>query len=127
MKKMGFALSLEAISSLFLLIIAASTLPLYQFRQSSANDFFDCSDAALVLSKTRAFSDGSLQGKVGAAGEFSGLCIEASSPLVSASSCTGEKETGEKFSFTFPIWQGEAVQDARVSCWRELPGRQDAP
>lgn len=127
MKKTGFALSLEAVSSLFLLIIAVFALPLYQFRQSGANDFFACSDAAVVLSKTRAFSDGGLQGKVDAAGEFSGLCIGASSPLASASSCTGEKETGEKFAFTFPIWQGGAVQDAHVSCWRELPGRQDVP
>lgn len=119
MKKTGFALSLEAVSSLFLLLFAVSALQLYQFRQSNANDFFACSDAALALSKTRAFSGASLQEKVDGAGEFSGLCIEADSALASASSCAGEKETGEKFSFAFPVWQGGAVQDARVSCWRK--------
>lgn len=117
--KKGFVLSLEAVSSLFLLIMAVAALSLYQFRLGGADGFFACSDAAVVLSKSHAFSDGSLQEKAEAASQLSGLCIEADSPLASASSCTGENQAqGEKFSFTIPVWQGGAVQSARVSCYR---------
>ena len=119
-RKTGFVLSLEAVSALFLLLIAASSLSLYRFTKPSASDFFACSDAAVVLAKAHAFSDGSLQEKVGRGGKLSGLCIEAASPLASASSCEGGEEADEKFSFSIPVWQGGSVQNAQVSCWRAV-------
>jgi len=115
--KSGYLLSLEAVTAVFLLLIAASSLPLFRFQEDRPQDFFLCSDAAIVLSKSHAFADGSLQEKVQTASELSGLCIEAYSPLTSASSCEGEGADAERYAFTVPIWQSGALQEARVSCW----------
>jgi hypothetical protein len=116
----GFVLSLEAVSALFLLLIAASSLSLYRFPEPSANDFFACSDAAVVLAKAHAFSGASLQEKVDRAAGLSGLCVEASSPSSSASSCESGKEAKERYSFSIPVWQGEGVEAAQISCWRAV-------
>jgi hypothetical protein len=117
-RRAGFVLSLEAVSALFLLLIAASSLSLFRFPETDASGFFACSDAAAVLAKAHAFSEGSLQEKVDREGKLSGLCIEAISPSASASSCEGRGAAGEKFSFSIPVWQGEGVRNAQVSCWR---------
>ncbi len=114
----GYALSLEAVSAIMLLLMAVSTFELFQFPRENAHAFFTCSDSAIALSKTHAFSDGSLAEKVGLAGALSGLCIEANSPLASASSCGGATNAGEKFSFSIPVWQAGTLQDASVSCWQ---------
>ena len=113
----GFLMALEAAASLFLLVIAASAIPIFHLQKTSAHDFFLCSDAAVILSKTNAFSDGSLQEKLDKAASLSGLCIGASSAAAFASSCEGNG-AGEKFSFALPVWQDGAVENATVSCWR---------
>lgn len=115
--KRGYVLSLEALSAVFLLLIAASSLALFRFPEERAQDFFACSDVAIVLSKSPAFADGSLQEKVQTASGLSGLCIEASFHDSSASACEKEAQ-GEKFSFSIPIWQSGTVQVAEVACWR---------
>jgi len=113
----AFLMLLEAASCILLLLFAASFLRLFYLRHASAADFFICSDAALVLAKSHAFSDGTLQQKVEDASLRSGLCISAESPQQSSSSCKGGAP--ERYSFSIPIWQGGAVQSAQVGCWRQ--------
>ena len=93
----GYVLSLEAASALILLLVATSALQLYNFRQDSAGDFFACSDAAVVLAKSHAFSGEGLQEKAGQASKLSNLCISARSQLASFSSCGKPDGAVEKF------------------------------
>ena len=117
-KKEGFLMSLEAACSLFLLIISLSLFPAPSLQKGSAHDFFLCSDAAVVLLKSGAFSSQAALGeKTGQASGLSGMCISASSPGASASSCTGRG--AQEFSFSFPIWQHGSLSQAEVSCWRQ--------
>jgi hypothetical protein len=114
----GFLMSLEAAASFLLVLSAASLLPHLYLAENSAQagDFFMCSDAALLLSKTNAFSGAALQEKVEKLSRLSGMCIEADSPDASASSC--ESGAGEQFAFNFPVWQAGELRQASVSCWR---------
>lgn len=112
----GFLFTLEAVSSVMLLIIAASFLPAFQLKKGNAETFFLCSDAAGVLIKSQAFSEGSLAGRVAELEGLSSLCIEADSGTqAAASSCPGQG--GERISFTFPVLSGGRIRNARVSCW----------
>ncbi len=116
----GFLMSLEAALSLVLLLMALQALALYQPKQQEAGGFFLCNDAAIVLVKTGSFSDQSgLEGGIKKISSLAGECVEASSPSASASSCPGTPaHSAEKLSFSFPVWQGSAVETATVSCWR---------
>lgn len=114
----GFVLSLEAASSLALLLIAASALALFSFQEANAGDFYACSDAALLLSKSHAFSDGTLGERVAQVHSLTGMCAVASSPAASSSSCGGARDATEKFSFTMPVWQQGGLRSAKVECWR---------
>ena len=108
----GFLMSLEAAASLLLVLIALSTLALFEVKQGHEGDFFLCSDAAVALVKTGAFSGGHLREAVEEASGISGLCISAGGQ----SSCSYGGQ--EKYSFSMPVWSGLGVQSAEVSCWR---------
>ena len=118
-EKSGFLFTLEAASSLVLLIIASSFILAFHLPQSHAEGFFLCSDAAGVLVKSSAFSGGSLQERVGELESLSSLCIEAGAAGETASSsCV--PSGGDKYSFTFPVLAGAAsrIENATVSCWQ---------
>jgi len=119
----GFLMTLEAAFSLTLLIIAAAALPAFLPQKNSAPDFFLCTDAAAALANSGAFSDATglqLQGQVNSMHALSGMCVEASVPLGrQASSCAKAKEGKEKTQLTVPVFDGNFVQNAGVSCWFE--------
>jgi hypothetical protein len=116
MGKNAFLASFEAASAILLLFVAASAIPLYQFQKSHAQEFFLCSDAAILVSKSGDFSHGSLLLQAQEIKELSSTClslqIAGEGPV---SSC--ELEKGEVFSFTFPVWS-EGLQELRLKCWR---------
>lgn len=111
----GFLMSLEAAFSLTLLLIALSVLPAFQAQKNPAPDFFLCSDAALSLAKSGAFSSGKLQDSLNSMHDLSGMCFSAAS-IPSAGCPSGAK--GEKISFSIPAFDGTALKEATVSCWR---------
>ena len=117
----GFLFTLEAVSSLLLLMIAASFLPSFRLQESHADEFFLCSDAAGVLVKSSAFSGGHLQEKVAELENISSLCIEAGAEGAAASSSCPDTR-GDRYSFTFPVLLAGHIANASVSCWqREAP------
>jgi len=116
----AFLMTLESASAIFMLIIAASAFSLFSFPESSAGDFYICSDAAIILSKSRAFSDNALSLEVEKLGRLSGMCIKAEGAGSFASNCFGDSGAKkEKFSFSFPVWKDGMVQQASVGCWRK--------
>jgi len=119
-KRLAFLFSLEAAFSLTLVIVAATYLFAFAPQKESAGEFLACSDAAGALLKMRSFStQETLQAAVGEAGGLLGVCVEAESPGLSASSCkAGEGGVGEKYSSSFPIWKEGRVENARVGCYR---------
>jgi len=119
-KRRAFVFSLEAAFSLTLAVIASSCLLAYGPQEESAGEFLACSDAAGALVELRAFSSQeNLQAAVLEAGALLRTCVEAESNGVGASSCEGgAKGSGEKYSFTFPVWKGGRVENARAGCRR---------
>ncbi len=113
MRLKGFLMSLEAAASLLLVLVALSTLALFEVKQGHEGDFFLCSDAAVALVKTGAFSGGRLHLAVEEAYGISGLCISAGGE----GSCSYGGQ--ERYSFSMPVWSGTEVQSAEVSCWRQ--------
>ena len=112
-KQQGFLMSLEAAASLVLIAISLAALPLFEIRGGQENDFFLCSDAAVVLLKSGALSGAGVQQQINEAATLSGVCIEANG----ASSCGYNGE--DRFAFTFPVWKDGRVQQSTVSCWRQ--------
>ena len=114
----GFLMSLEAAASLLLVMVALSALPLFSARAGREGDFFLCSDAAVALAKSSAFSGASaLQEGVERAASLSGICLSAGSGVLSSSSCSQDARS-EVYAFSFPVWSGGAMGSARVYCWR---------
>ena len=111
-------MSLEAVSSLLLLVVALAALPLFQAKAGHEGDFFLCSDAAVALAKSSAFFGASaLQEGVAQAASLSGMCLSAGSGAISSSTC-GQGASSEVYAFSFPVWSGGAMGSARVYCWR---------
>ena len=129
-KRLAFLFSLEAAFSLTLAIIAAAYLFAFAPQQEEAGAFLACSDAARVLAQSHAFSSqGRLNATVFEAGSLLGACVEAEiEDGMTADSCgegtpgaaagKGWRAGGNVFSFSFPVWSGGKLQDARVSCWQ---------
>jgi len=114
----GFLMSLEAAFALTLLLIAGSALPAFSQPKNAAPDFFLCSDAALALVKSDAFSDGSLQARLDSMHALSGMCF-SSGAAVSSGCAIAAQAGGEKLSFSVPSYQGGALRKLAVYCWRE--------
>ena len=117
-KRLAFLFSLEAAFSLTLVIVASAYLLAFAPQKESAGEFLACSDAAGALAEMRAFSSQEkLQAAVNEAGTLLGMCVEAESEGASASSCTpGEGGSGEKYSFSFPVWVEGKLKNARAAC-----------
>ena len=111
----GFLMSLEAAFSLTLLLIALAALPVFSAQKNTAPDFFLCSDAALSLAKSGAFSNGGLQGRLDGMHDLAGMCFSAGS--LSSAGCSRDTE-GEKISLSIPAFDGTELKEATVSCWR---------
>jgi len=111
-------MSLEAAASLMLLAISLHALQLFEFDSGSEGAFYLCSDAALVLSKTNAFSSAELlQEKTSEAALLSGTCIFSETGSFSANTCGAAPEGKEVRAFSFPAWSMGKVATARVYCW----------
>jgi len=117
-KRLAFLFSLEAAFSLTLFLVAPAYLLAFSPQEEDAGKILACSDAAGALSGIRAFSSqDALDAAVEEAGALTGACVEAESGGIGASSCgTGRGKTGEKYSFSFPIWKNGRVENARVEC-----------
>ena len=118
-KRLAFLFSLEAAFSLTLVIVASAYLLAFAPQKESAGEFLACSDAAGALAKLRAFSSQEkLQAAVDEAGALLGTCVEAEvEGGAEVRSCkAGGGGAGEKYSFSFPIWDGGRVKNARVGC-----------
>jgi len=90
-------------------------LPMFSFQRQTADAFYICSDAAMLLSKTGASGD--LQGRVDEIGRLSGLCVSFYSDGEQVSSCGGATGVGGRYSFPIIIWKEKSLSNARVSCW----------
>ena len=113
----AFLFSLEAAFSLTLVIIASAYLLAFSPQKENVGEFLACSDAAGALAELRAFSSqDALRASVGEAGEMLGMCVEAKGAGANASSCEGQSEAGEKYSFSFPIWKDGRVESAQAEC-----------
>jgi len=118
-RHLAFLFSLEAAFSLTLVMIAAAYLFAFVPQHEEAGEFAACSDVAGALAKTRAFSSQEkLQAAVDEAGSLLGACVEAEGAGWNASSCRGAT-SNSRFSFSFPVWSGGKLQDARVACHQE--------
>jgi hypothetical protein len=114
----GFAMTVEAAFSFLLLFLAASALLLFRLPKHDSQAFYLCSDAAIVLAKSSAFS-GSLQESLGQASRLSGLCLRAEVEGAAFSSCPeGKSEGRERISLEIPVWGGLYVENAKISCTR---------
>jgi hypothetical protein len=110
----GFTLSLEAAASLLLLLSAASALSLYSFPRQQASDYYVCSDAAVMLSKT---PQGQLEQALSESSHESGLCLQAR--LGGEHFSSGCQQEGkEKFTLHFPVWNQGAAEELSLSCSR---------
>ena len=114
----AFLFSLEAAFSLTMAVVAAAYLLAFAPQKEGAGEFLACSDAAGSLLELRAFAaQGKLQEAVVDAGALLNACVEAESAGMGASSCSaGEGATGGKYSFSFPVWKGGRVENARAGC-----------
>ncbi|MFA6490218.1 MAG: hypothetical protein WCT52_06120 [Candidatus Micrarchaeia archaeon] len=115
--KRGFVMSAEAMFALLFLSFAASSLFLFNFQRYDAEAFYLCSDAAIVLARTGAFSHGSLDDAAEELSALSGMCIKAQTDSLSPRPCPGA-QAGEKISLTIPIWDGSQATTARITCSR---------
>jgi hypothetical protein len=120
----GFLMSLEAAFALTLLLFAATALPAFSQPKNTAPDFFLCSDATLLLVKSGAFTDGSLQAKINEMHSLSGMCFSVHDLAgdISAKDCDSSSAK-EKTAITVPVWSSGIphgfVQKAAVYCWRD--------
>ena len=112
--KKGFAMSLEALCSVLLLMVAASAMEAFSFPPQKASDFYLCSDAALFLSK---LSSSDLQAQVDTLSRLSGRCISFESEKSRASSCDGAQIANERLAFTIAVFEEGSAGTAQVSCW----------
>jgi len=111
----AFLFSLEAAFSLTLALAASAYLLAFAPQKESAGEFLACSDAAGALAGLRAFSQQEkLQAAVSEAGALLHMCVEAKTAGEAASSCTGA--SGEKYSFSFPVWKDGRVENAWAGC-----------
>jgi len=114
----GFLMSLEAAASLILIAISLHALQLFEARGGSEGAFYLCSDAALALSKTNAFSSAALlEEKTSEAAGLSGTCIFSETDSFFASTCGAPPGSREVHAFSFPAWSERKVATARVYCW----------
>lgn len=113
----GFLMTLEALSAVALLIIASAAMGAFAARAGTEGDFFLCSDAAVVLSKS-GFSPLDLQQRLSSMHSLTGMCVKAESAFASASSPCTEPQ-GKTLAFSIPAWGAGSLQSATVSCWRE--------
>ncbi|MEM2137574.1 MAG: hypothetical protein QW568_00615 [Candidatus Anstonellaceae archaeon] len=114
MRKKAFLASFEAASAILLLIVAASALQLYQFQKTFPQEFFLCSDAAVLISKSGDFSRDSLLAQAQEISELSDMCISIQIAGEELFSPCG-KENGRVFAFTLPVWR-EGLQELQVRC-----------
>jgi len=113
----GFVFSLEAAFSLALVFVAASYLQAFAPQNEEAGGFLACSDAAGVLLEARAFSSQeALQGAVDDAGSLLGMCVDAQGAGLAATSCNGGGNRSQATAFSFPVWAGGKLQNARAWC-----------
>lgn len=115
----GFLMTLEVFSAILLLIVAASLLPLFSLPKPAASEFYICSDAAIILSKSRGESGESLRAEVEKLGKLGSMCISFESGWKHYSNCINNSRQGAKFAFTFPVWENNAASNAQVSCWKD--------
>jgi len=116
-KQLAFLFSLEAAFSLTLVLVASAYLLAFSPQKEDAGKFLACSDAAGVFIEMRAFSSqDALNASVSEAGALMGACLDAESGGLGASSCAAGGGTGEKYSFSFPIWKNGRVENAGVEC-----------
>ncbi len=115
----GFAMSLEALCSIILLLAAASAMGAFHFAPSHAPDFYLCSDAAVFLSRQGVPSSG-LQAQVDEISILSGRCVSFESGKTHVSSCEDSQAADERLAFTIIALEDGEVGEATVSCW--LPG-----
>jgi hypothetical protein len=112
----AFLFSLEAAFSLTLAIVASAYLLAFAPQKEGAGEILACSDAAGALLEMRAFAGQErLQAAVSEAGALLGACIEAEGAGWHAGKC-GSGASGDKISFSFPVWAGGKLQNARVAC-----------
>lgn len=115
--RQGFAMSLEALCSIILLIVAASAMQLFSLPPQQASDFYLCSDAAVLLSK-QGIPPGGLQAQVESLARLSGLCILFESEKARASSCEQPQAQASRTAFTIIAFEGGSAGKAQISCWR---------
>lgn len=113
----AFLMSFEASSSLILLLIAASALQLFHFQKESPQDFFLCSDAAMLISKSGDFSQEAMASWAQEISSLSGLCLQVSSGDSPAFSTCSAPERKERFAFRLPVWDKKA-KSIEILCWR---------
>jgi len=116
MRKRAFLASFEAASAILFLIIAASAIQLYHFQRTSPQEFFLCSDAAILVSKSEDFSPESLLLRAQGIKELSNICLSLQfADEEPVSPC--ERKKADVFAFTFPVWR-EGLQGLRILCWQ---------
>lgn len=113
----GFLMTLEAAYSLLLILAGASLLAAFQLPGHNPQDFYLCSDAAILFS-SQDFSDAaSIALHAESLSSLSGMCISARHSLGEHSAgCGGEQ--GEVYSFSIPVQTPLGTQNAQVSCSR---------
>ena len=115
--KRGFVMTTEAMLSLVFLSLAFSSLLLFSFPKHDSEAFYLCSDAAIVLAKTGAFSQGSLGRATEELSDLSGMCIRAKTGFAGPQPCIGA-QAGEKLALEIPVWGGTEASKATVFCSR---------
>lgn len=117
--KRGFVMSAEAMFAMLFFSLAISSLFLFNFQRHDAEAFYLCSDAAIVLAKTGAFSSpDSLEGATEELSGLSGMCIRAQTDSFSPSPCPGA-QADDKISLSIPAWDGSQATTAKVICSRQ--------
>ncbi|MCX6772255.1 MAG: hypothetical protein NTV88_00595 [Candidatus Micrarchaeota archaeon] len=93
-------------------------LPAFSQPKNNAPDFFLCSDATLLLVKSGAFTDGSLQTRLDDMHSMSGMCFSSGAAL--SSGCSSTAPAGkDSLAITVPYYSGGTVSKAAVFCWRD--------
>jgi hypothetical protein len=117
LERKGFAMSLEALCSIILLIVALSAMRLFLLPAQHASDFYLCSDAAMLLS-SQGISQAELQAQVDALSSLSGRCISYESEKARASSCELSQTPHERFAFTIAVFEDGSAGKAQITCWQ---------
>ncbi len=114
----GFLMTLEAASAFFLLIIAASALVQFRLPKESAQDFYACSDAAIILSKSSGLSGADLLVEMGKMRALGGPCVSFELDYQHYSNCEIRVRQENIQAFNFPVWKAGVLQNATVACWQ---------